>query len=276
MTHFTAQDLERALGRLPLEKGDVVFSHSNLGFFGRPEGIASMDEMCAMFMDAILARIGPDGVLAVPTFTYSFPRKEVFDPAGTPSAMGSFAEWIRRHPESQRSADPCYSVAAIGARAGAFTGDVPENSFGPGSFFDRFHKAGGKILNLNFDAGSTYVHYVERELAVPYRFDKAFSGILRRDGRDSVKRSIIWVRYLSDDALEAVFEPFNALACARGVFRTEALGRGAIGLISAADTFRLIAETLPERPLFLTRAEGLGITAPRIVPEPPMEATSAQ
>jgi aminoglycoside 3-N-acetyltransferase len=233
-----------------------------------------MDEMCAMFLDAIVARIGADGVLAVPTFTYSFPRKEVFDLAETPSGMGGFAEWIRRHPDSRRSEDPCFSIAAIGGRAGAFTDDAAENSFGPGSFFDRFHKAGGKILNFNFDAGSTYVHYVERELGVPYRFDKTFHGILRRDGRDKEARSTIWVRYLSDDALEAVFEPLDALARARGMFRTVRLGRGAIGLISAADTFRLIADTLPDRPLFLTRAEALGITTPNIVPEVPTEAES--
>ena len=272
MIHFTADDLDRVLAQLPLERGDVVFSHSNLGFFGKPEGISSMDDMCAMFLDAIFARLGPDGVLVVPTFTYSFPRGEIFDPAETASGMGAFAEWVRLHPDSRRSHDPCYSVAAIGARAAAFTDDAPENSFGPDSFFDRFHEAGGKVLNFNFDAGSTYVHYVERVLGVPYRFDKSFQGILRQDGHDTEARSIIWVRYLSDDALEAAFEPFDQLARTCGMFRTAPLGRGAIGLISAADTFHLIAETLPKRPLFLTRAEALGITTPRIVPETPIEA----
>ena len=40
------------------------------------------------------------------------------------------------------------------------------------------------FCNLNFDAGSTFVHYVERSLKVPYRFDKSFSGIFRRKGKE--------------------------------------------------------------------------------------------
>jgi aminoglycoside 3-N-acetyltransferase len=147
------------------------------------------------------------------------------------------------------------------------TADVPENSFGPDSFFERFYHAGGKILNFNFDAGSTFVHYVERCLGVSYRFDKTFSGRIRLRGEEHQARSTIWVRYRSDNALVAAFEPIDQLAREKGVFETRPLGRGEIGLITAADTYDLIRHTLPTRPLFLTRAEALGVTTPRIVPE---------
>ena len=267
-----AADYDRAaidacLAGLPLAAGDIVFSHSNLGFFGRLEGARTGAEICGALAEAILERIAPGGTLAVPTFTYSFSRGEIFDVDDTASKMGSFAEWVRRHPEARRSADPFYSVAAMGARAVAMTADAPENSFGPGSFFDRFTKAGGKILNMNFDAGSTLIHYAERELRVPYRFDKTFRGIIREKGIERAAKATIWVRYLSDDALIAAFEPFAALARDRGVFVTRPLGRGEIGVITARDTFELIRTTLPVRPWFLTRAEGLGVTNPRIVAE---------
>ncbi len=259
--------IEFCLAGLPLSAGDILFSHSNVGFFGRMDGARDGADVCAALAEAILARIAPGGTLVVPTFTYSFPNREIFDVRNSASKMGAFAEWLRRHPEARRSADPCYSVAALGARAAALTQDVPENSFGPGSFFDRFHRAGGKILNMNFDAGSTLVHYVERALRVPYRFDKVFAGTIREEGRDRSARSVIWVRYLSDDALAAAFEPFDRLARERGLFATRPLGRGSIGVISSRDTYQLIAETLPKRPLFLTRAEALGVTSPRIVAE---------
>ena len=51
------------------------------------------------------------------------------------------------------------------------------------------------------------------------------------------------------------------------VFRVESLGRGQIGIISAKDTYKLIYETLPQRPWFLTKAELLGISHSQIVPE---------
>jgi hypothetical protein len=72
-------------------------------------------------------------------------------------------------------------------------------------------------------------------------------------------RSTIWVRYL-DDALEARFEAFDALAREYGVFQTAKMGRGEMGVISAHETYALIEETLPKRPWFLTKAEVLGVT----------------
>jgi aminoglycoside 3-N-acetyltransferase len=210
-----------------------------------------------MFFDCIMERIGENGTLCVPTFTYSFPRGEVFETSG-PSTMGAFSEWVRAF--GHRSTDPCYSVATTGVNTDIVHA-VAENSFDTrASFFARFWSLGGKVLNLNFDAGSTFVHHVERELQVGYRFDKTFIGTTKYAlGIRKVVRSTIWVRYLND-ALEAEFTAFDRLARERGMFKTEPLGRGEMGVISAADTFKLIEETLPSRPWFLTKAEVLGVT----------------
>ena len=96
---YTKADIASCLAGLPLSAGDVVFSHSNAGFFGRMDGARSGAEICAALAEAILARIAPGGTIVVPTFTYSFPSKEVFDVQNTGSKMGAFAEWLRRHPE---------------------------------------------------------------------------------------------------------------------------------------------------------------------------------
>ena len=259
MSDYTKADIKAALDRLPLERGDVVFCHSNLGFFGRAEGVSNASDLCEMFFDAIMERLGPNGTLCVPTFTYSFPRGEVFNIENTLSKMGVFTEWVSGQREARRSLDPCFSVAAVGPMRGDLLNGVAENSFDSrASFWARFSTF-GKVLNLNFDAGSTFVHWVERELDVPYRFDKTFKGEV---GTFAAKwfraRSTIWVRHL-DDALEARFEAFDALARERGMFKTAKLGRGEMGVISAADTYALIEETLPKRPWFLTKAEVLGV-----------------
>ena len=258
MSDYTKADLKAALDSLPLEKGDVVFCHSNLGFFGRAESVSDADDLCEMFFDAIVSRIGSRGTLCVPTFTYSFfgVPKEAYNPDG-PSRMGVFSEWVRVN--GRRSLDPSYSVSAIGAEAQALTERVPENSFDcQASFWARFRGRDGKVLNLNFDAGSTFVHWVERELEVSYRFDKTTFGVIGSPDWGCCMRNTIWVRYL-DDALEAEFTAFDAIARERGMFHTAKLGRGEMGVISAADTYGLIKETLPSRPWFLTKAEVLGI-----------------
>jgi aminoglycoside 3-N-acetyltransferase len=151
------------------------------------------------------------------------------------------------------------------------TRNASTNSFDDDSFFARLFRCHGKILNLNFDAGSTFVHFVERELGVRYRFDKTFTGIIRQNGVERPANSTIWVRYLSDDALEAAFEPFDKLAREQGLFVTSRLGRGELGTISAQDTYNLVCRTLGKRPWFLTKAEALGIADPLIVSEEQMD-----
>jgi len=261
---YSADDLRQQLGRLPLSRGDVIFSHSNLGFFGRAAGVSGADDLCQMFFDVLMERLGGTGTIVVPTFTYSFPRQKVFNPGLSPSGMGVFAEWIRRHPDARRSIDPSYSVAAVGDQAEFLTASAPENSFGRGSFFGRFHEIGGRVLNLNFDAGSTFLHYVERELNCTYRFDKTFEGVLEVDNTRQMARNTIYVRYLSSEATEPVFTAFDALARSKNLFRVSPLGRGEIGAITAADCYDLLRETFPSRPWILTKAEKLGGMPPLV------------
>ena len=260
MADYSRADLKAALDRLPLERGDVVFCHSNIGMFGRCEGVTNSSDLCEMFFCTIADRIWPSGTICVPAFTYSFPRGEVFDIEASAPGMGMLADYVRAEPRgARRSLDPCYSVVAVGGSS-VLVNAVAENSFDTlASFFARLFDVGGKVLNLNFDAGSTLVHWVERELRVDYRFDKTFDGVVRDDlGAARTRKSTIFVRYL-DDALEASFEAFDALARERGMFKTERLGRGELGVISASDTYKLIEETLPKRPWFLTKAEAMGV-----------------
>lgn len=264
--HYNRCDLADSFREVGLSKGDIVFSHSNIGFFGIPAGERTPGNTFWTILNAFFDVIGEEGTLAVPTFTYSFPQGKVFDPDNTPSDCGIFTEMLRKHPEAYRSNDPCISVAAIGKKAEELTQNIPENSYGPDSFFDRFYEADGVICNLNFDAGSTFVHYVERSLNVPYRFDKTFNGTFRKGDREEDKKCTIWVRYVSSDETIAVFEPFDRLAREEGLYKTAKVGRGFVGIITVKDTFSLIERTLPERPWLLTRAGKTGVI-PELIPE---------
>jgi len=258
-THYTSTELIEALREVGLKKGDTLFSHSHIGFFGRPEGRDSQEDVCALILESIQTVIGDSGTLIVPTFTYSFPARQIYDLDESPSDCGIFAEYVRLHRDSIRSSDPCISVAAIGNDAEHLTELAPTNAYGDGSLFQKFYECGGKVCNLNFDAGSTFVHYVERQLNVPYRYDKTFEGTVRSGGLESAAKSTIWVRYASSAQTIAEFEPFDLLARQRDLFRTARVGRGQVGLISAVDTFELISETLLTRPWLLTLAEKTGI-----------------
>jgi len=261
--HYNQAMLVDALRWLGVESGDVLFSHSNIGFLGIPEGERSQVNTMSTILTAFQNVLGPTGTLIVPTFTYSFSKGKSFDPVSTTSDCGAFTEWLRHHPGAFRSHEPNISVAAVGAQAEELTKDVPQNAYGEDSFFARFHRKGGKICNINFDAGSTFLHYVERCLQVPYRFDKTFSGNFINGGKDEQRKSTIWVRHLVEGTA-ARFEPFDKLARNKNLFRTKNVGRGFLGLITSQDCFRLLEDTLPFRPWLLTEA---GITG--LVPELP-------
>lgn len=267
MGSYTLDDFREGLRRSGLVRGSVVFCHANIGYFGVPDPRpASSAELCDSLLGCVFDVIGPEGTFVVPTFTYSFPQGRVFDPSTSTSGCGALAEHLRDLPGAVRSQDPCFSVAAMGAKAAILAGSASENSFDERSFFHRFLEADGIVCNWNLDAGSTFIHYVERRLRVPYRFDKTFRGEIMAGGETVHATSTIWVRYLSSDLTTASFEEFDRLARARGFFRTVPVGRGSIGTISARDSFSLVEETLRTRPWFLTRAEAAG-EIPELIPE---------
>lgn len=259
-SHYSRADLVQGLRRIGLRHGSTVFSHSNIGFFGRPEGVRSSEELCQLVLDAFFEVLGPEGTLVVPTFTYSFPQGQVFEPDVTPSNCGSFSEFVRKHTASRRSEEPNVSVAAIGPKAPDLTVVSDSYAYGKESFFAKFYRASGVIVNLNFDAGSTFLHYVERELSVPYRYDKTFRGTVCKNGEISEVESTLWVRDLASELTVAAFEAFDRLARESGKFVCAEVGRGQCGLITASAAFELVREALPSRPWLLTRADGTQVS----------------
>ncbi len=268
MAHYTRKELAQAIHDVGCREGDVVFSHSNIGFFGVPEGGMTAENVFSVVYGAFLDVIGPSGTLVVPTFTYSFCKGQDFDPDNTPSTCGAFTEMLRRLPGALRSEDPLFSVAALGRQAREMTRDAPLDCFGPNSFWDRFLGAGGMVCNLNLDAGSTYIHFVEKSLAVPYRYDKPFSGTFLRQGCGEIRTAVHYCCDLSNPDAAPAFEPFDRLARERGMARSVGVGRGAVVGIRAEAVFALLRERLARDPWFLTSAGAQGRDLAMLPPEP--------
>lgn len=257
---YNRDQMAQALADVGLKHGDVVFSHSNIGYFGFPEGGRTATEIFQTILEAFQDVIGAEGTLVVPTFTYSFCKGLPFDPASTPSTCGIFTEMVRQHPAAYRSHDPIFSVSALGEQAKFLADHVSIECFGKDSFWDRFLHADGIICNLNFDAGSTFIHYIERCLNVPYRYDKLFTGFCVNQGQLVKGAAIYFCQDLSNPDTVAAFEPFDALARKQGVAKSAIVGRGAVTGIRAASAYRLIETELTNTPWLLTTAAKTGKT----------------
>ena len=252
---YTVQNILDSLKQVGLKKGDSIFTYSNLGFFGKLKNAETSEDYCAAFRDAIFKIIGNEGTLVVPAFSYSFCNSTRFNVSSTPSVCGMFSEYIRNDTRSKRSNDPNFSVSAIGENAEYFTQYSQSHSFGKDSFWERYLKKNGKFCNFNFDSGSTFFHYVEKILDVPYRYDKKFKGFLKLDNKYLEK---VFVHYVYDKEKPENgpdFEKFHKKAIELKKVKISNLGKGQIVCISAKNTFDLIKNEIIPNPNFLIKKD---------------------
>ncbi|MGY5142938.1 MAG: AAC(3) family N-acetyltransferase [Candidatus Nitrosopumilus sp. bin_32a] len=252
---FSKSDIIEALKKTEIKVGDSIFVHSNIGFFGRLENANNSKEYCEIFKDAIFEVIGEKGTLIVPTFSLSYCNNQIFDKKTTKSfECGVFSEFIRELKNSKRSDDANFSVAAVGGKSDYFTKNVSEYSFGIDSFWDRLWKENGKICRFNMSPDyNTFIHFVERELNVEYRYDKGFSGTSIIDNK-KIKNT--YYHYVHD--LENLNHLPNLIKLDMkskelGLSKSEDLGKGQIIVISTKDVYNVIHKEIKNDVNFLIK-----------------------
>jgi aminoglycoside 3-N-acetyltransferase len=164
----TRESIASDLRDLGVERGDVVFFHSSLKRLGWVDGGAEA------VVDAFAEAVGQEGLVVVPTLTFTFARgdlaKYAFDPRETPSRVGAITNALWRRPDARRSGHPTHSVAAIGQRAEELVaGHEATSTFGRDGPYGRYVAWGAKILFLGVDMRcNTTLHAVEDWLDMPY------------------------------------------------------------------------------------------------------------
>ena len=252
-SHYNFGQMKEALLKCGLNRGDTVFCHSNVGFFGRAEEGETAESLFGIILRAFQDALGPEGTVVAPTFTYSFCKGQVFDPANTPSRMGLFAETLRRQPSARRSEDPIFSVAALGSRSIELTENVSQECFGKNSFWYRLFRADGVICFMNLDLDyCTFNHYVERCLDVPYRYDKLFTGYIERNGIKKKSAAVHYCRDLSNPATVQSAQLLTEAAMQEGLLRRAPVGRGQVVCIRATDIYHLMEQGIKRDPWFMT------------------------
>lgn len=157
----TRESLAADLRRIGLQTGDKVVVHSSLKAIGPTDGGAET------VVWALLDVIGPNGLLAAPTFSYQATR---FNPATEPSVTGAITETVRQWPGAVRSWHPTHSWAMIGPDADRIAeGHHLIGGVSFGSPLDRIAREGGRILLLGVGhAANTTIHVGETHAGVPY------------------------------------------------------------------------------------------------------------
>ena len=241
---YTYGDILCALQKVGIQSGDTLFVHADLKSFGKV--IAGLDRKTFIeaFIAALQECIGQSGNLIMPTFTYSFCKKEVFDPQATPSAVGILSEQFRALPGVMRSNDPIFSVSAWGADKNFFA-DVGPDCFGVNSVFEKLYDRDAKIIFLGDTFDITYIHFVEQHFGVPYRFIKHFTGVIKTKERLRECTVSYNVRPL-DKNIEYDLERIAKYLNLKKVLKAVPLGYSKIRCVGAVDAFKAITQGLTE------------------------------
>lgn len=184
--------------------------------------------------------------MAVPVFSYSFCNHEDYDVRNSKTHMGALAEFIRKRPEAKRSMDPLLSMVVIGEKQDIFDGDLGTNSLGAGCAFDRIHHTKNvKFLCYGSDFSNyfTYVHYVEKMLEVPYRFDMGFHGKII-DEQGNVTEDTHYIHTACGGVIPSAFPYLRDTMVEKGTMQTKKLGDTELVCVSEENVYQEIVEQL--------------------------------
>lgn len=175
---YGAENIYQSLKRVGADDCETLFIHSDV-MFGTPvEGFSKKQYLSILY--EVIQDLGVRNIV-VPTFTYSFCNCEIYDVVRSKTLMGAFNEYVRGIPNRYRTMDPLLSISVPDRLKNFFEQYNGQHSLGEKSGLDAIHHMDGvKFLFLGADMAScfTYIHYVEKKLDVPYRFDMKFQGMV--------------------------------------------------------------------------------------------------
>lgn len=255
MFDYKIEDIVTTLMDVGVKSGDSVFVHSNLGFFGHLENCKTSDFLCESFISAFFDILGEEGTLIVPTYSYSFCHNEVYDPESTPTTCGLLSSYFLKNYNNNRSLDPNFSVCGKGRLIDYYINCNTHESFGKDCFWERFIEKEGKVVCLNFDSGSTMVHYIEKINNVDYRYNKSFNGVIKIGNREYKDYAVHFVYDNTRDADAPFFNRLDEFCKKKQISHCKNLGNGTVLAFSSRDYVIRISDLLKLRPRFLVKEE---------------------
>ncbi len=238
------------LRSLGLKSGSIVMMHAAMSKIGWIEGSAPT------VLDAILEILGPEGTLMVPTFSYSYDKRDLaqaFDKRTTPSCNnGMLADTLWKRPDAHRSDHPAYSVAAVGARAGEMIRNHPiEQPVGEGSPLHRLVQQDGYVLLLGVgQEKNSLVHTAEALCGVGYTV-VPFKESWGRNVRVKTAQGEVLIPQKEFSGCSLGFPVLEPVLREKGVLRTGLVGEAASQFFRAQDLVSTVFELLRKQPDFL-------------------------
>lgn len=239
---YTAEDVCQVLREIGADDCETLFIHSDILFGTMQKGMKRKEYLQAIY-DAVEQLHVRN--LIVPAFTYSFCNHEDYNVQTSATSMGAFNEYVRKKPGRYRTLDPLLSFSVPEQLREPFS--VPcDHSLGEDSGFDILHRMRNvKFLFFGARLGNcfTYVHYVEKMMDVPYRFDMPFQGRIIDENGDIYEKTQ-YIHTACYGVRPADYYYFEDYLENMGYLKKRKLGNLFAACISEEDAYREISEML--------------------------------
>lgn len=250
---YSAQDIYDSLRDIGAGDCDVLFIHSDVMFGNVPKDFNKKEYMQTLY--SVLSELNVQ--IVVPTFTYSFCNHEDFDVRKSRTSVGALSEFIRKQDGRYRTLDPLLSLSVPETLKEMFS-TVSEHSLGKGSGLDIIHSLDGvKFLFFGAKQGEcfTYLHYIEKMLDVPYRYDQEFSGtVIDYDGNSTEKTQYIHTHCYGVKIPEN-YDYFEDELIQKGKVKKIRLGNSFVSCLSEKDAYEQITDKISKDPFYFVEGK---------------------
>ncbi len=196
---------------IPISDGDTILFSSDvirLGYwFHKNHERLDLN----VFLDLLVEKVGKKGTLMLPTYNWDFCGGKTFDYKHTLSKTGAISQAALAHPSFKRTKHPIYSWAVAGKDRDFLCSLENTDSFDNKSPFHYLYEKKGKnvILDVSLQNCFTFVHYVEENVGVPYRYKKNFTAdYIDENGKKTRRTYSMFVRDYDLDA-EVKLDPLQ-------------------------------------------------------------------
>ena len=256
--HYTLQDLETAFRKLNLKSDDNVFVFSSLGNLGILKDCKNLEEICREIWN-FLKKFFSKGTIFVPAYSYTLGKNliaepAIFDPKNTKPEIGAFPEFVYKQDCVTRSLDPMVSICGYGKYARYVLENIPNNSYGPNSPFERLLEIpNSKCLTLGLDVEwLPYIHFIDYIHRVPFRYEKIFTGLIK-NGKETKKIPWIYSVRCRLKNSEPDAKPIGKLAEKEGIWKKENVGRSFVCVCDLKRYFNFINKYMKKNPWILAK-----------------------
>jgi aminoglycoside 3-N-acetyltransferase len=244
---ITNVELKEKIQELNAHKCDVLYVHTALNF-GVPQ-IKKTELLKELF--TMFTSLGTP-TLIFPTFTFSFPNGEDYDVQNTKTPMGVFNEYFRKQNGVIRSIDPLMSNALLGKHV-EFVSETGKNSCGKNSTFDMLHKTELNVKFLFFGTRIgdcfTFMHYIENELNVPYRYARSFTGKITNNSKLYTDTYYLPIRYSNVTPGPGSYI-YENIMLERSIAKQKLIGDSKITIVPEQAAFVLYQDIIQSYPCF--------------------------